>query len=237
MGRIGPLVRIIDAPEPVIGFRIWRVYAAGDLHSGFGRERWAPGAGFTAHCKVWLDDQAVPHWECFCGVHAFRDPRHLKSWRGGAPRRGGTRVTGAVALWGRIIEHELGFRAQYARPVALIESYYAQRVADVYGLPVLSRESLELEAEVERLRQGAFPSPGYDGAAHGSGVALGQPRSDGRSSSNRRPSRCRRMATGAFYGPSAASRLIPVTRSSRFSPNPTAPAASSASASVLNPSR
>jgi hypothetical protein len=230
MGQIGPLVRIIDTIEPIIGFRNWRVYAAGDLHSFTARDRWTPGADFAACCTA-RPDEAVPHRDCVCGVHAFRELRYLR------PRALGTAVAGAVALWGRIVEHDLGFRAEHARPVALVESHYAQRVADVYGLPVLSRESLELEAEVERLRQGAFPSPGYDGAAHGSGVALGQPRSDGRSSSNRRPSRCRRMATGAFYGPSAASRLIPVTRSSRFSPNPTAPAASSASASVLNPSR
>jgi hypothetical protein len=153
MGQIGPLVRITEAPEPVFGFRAWSVHGTGSLRSRFGAERWEPGADFTAHCKAWPDGPC-PHCDCVCGVHAFRDLRHLKSWRGG------THVTGAVALWGRIIEHELGFRAEHARPVALIESHYAQRVADVYGLPVLSRESLDLEAEVERLRQGVIPIPG-----------------------------------------------------------------------------
>jgi hypothetical protein len=139
MGQIGPLVRIIDTIEPIIGFRNWRVYAAGDLHSFTARDRWTPGADFAACCTA-RPDEAVPHRDCVCGVHAFRELRYLR------PRALGTAVAGAVALWGRIVEHDLGFRAEHARPVALVESHYAQRVADVYGLPVLSRESLELEA-------------------------------------------------------------------------------------------
>jgi hypothetical protein len=147
MTQIGPLIRIIDTTEPVIGFRSWRAYEIGDLLSLHSGERWMPGVDFTAHCKP-HSVHAVPHRDCVCGVHAFRDLCHV------TPRALGTAVTGAVALWGRIIEHELGFRAQHARPVALLESYYAQRVADVYGLPVLSRESLAVEAEALLLETG-----------------------------------------------------------------------------------
>jgi hypothetical protein len=139
MTQIGTVIRTIETSEPVIGFRSWRAYEIGDLLSLHSGERWVPGVDLTAHCKP-HPVHAVPHRDCVCGVHAFRDLCHVR------PQALGTAVTGAVALWGRIVEHELGFRAQHARPVALCESHYAQRVADVYGLPVLSRESLELEA-------------------------------------------------------------------------------------------
>jgi hypothetical protein len=150
MGRIGPPIQIIETP--VVGFRDWRVYAAGYLRSLVTSECWAPGATFTAHCE----QPDCPHLDCVCGVHAFRDLSHLAS-------RQGTHVTGAVALWGRIVEHELGFRAQHARPVALGEGYYAQRVANIYGLPVLARESLAVESEDVAQRSISTSTCGGDG--------------------------------------------------------------------------
>jgi hypothetical protein len=41
-----------------------------------------------------------------------------------------------------VVEHETGYRAQQARPVALLEGYGARRVADVYGVPLLSADEL-----------------------------------------------------------------------------------------------
>jgi hypothetical protein len=49
-------------------------------------------------------------------------------------------AVGEVALWGRVIEHESGFRAQYAYPVALTvtsrREHTARVVAHAYGIPV-----------------------------------------------------------------------------------------------------
>jgi hypothetical protein len=139
MSRIGTLIRTIETPEPAIGFRTWRVYGTDRLLSPVSRDHrmrdhWMPGESFAAYCEALGD--GCPHCDCVCGVYAFRDLRHLPS-----PQP--LHVTGAVALWGRIVEHELGFRAEHARPVALCEGYYAQQIADAYDLPVVSRDGLE----------------------------------------------------------------------------------------------
>jgi hypothetical protein len=139
LSLIGTLIRVIDAPEPVIGFRIWHVYGNDRLLSLVGRnnrmrDHWMPGEDFTAYCEALGD--GCPHCDCVCGVYAFRKLRDL-------PPPPALHVTGAVALWGRIAEHELAYRAEHARPIALCEGYYAQQMADVYGLPALSRENLD----------------------------------------------------------------------------------------------
>jgi hypothetical protein len=50
-----------------------------------------------------------------CGLHAYN----------AVTPYGGGRVHGCVVAWGRIVEHDEGFRAQRARPLALLadESY------------------------------------------------------------------------------------------------------------------
>jgi hypothetical protein len=68
----------------------------------------------------------------------IRDPG--AAWRSGPQYA--HHVIGAVALWGRVVEHECGYRAQHARPVALLDGYAAQDVADVYGVPLLSADQL-----------------------------------------------------------------------------------------------
>ncbi len=55
-----------------------------------------------------------PDVDCRCGLHAMR----------GTPSRSGGRATrlsaGTVALWGRVVEHELGFRAEWGYPQRLV---------------------------------------------------------------------------------------------------------------------
>jgi hypothetical protein len=141
-------------PEPVaaayVGFRHWHV-EGGRLFSigrhplddvdcpsgagGFGRIEW-PVAGLTAlPCR----DGASPALGCSCGIYAtngLRDPG--AAWRSGPHYA--HHVIGAVALWGRVVEHELGYRAQHARPVALLEGHGAGEVAERYGVPLLSAD-------------------------------------------------------------------------------------------------
>jgi hypothetical protein len=73
-----------------------------------------------------------------CGLHATRDPLLLRQARDPA-------VIGRVALWGRIVEHDLGYRAAFAYPVRLtlvcvlcfwqrgLERSHADRVARLRG--------------------------------------------------------------------------------------------------------
>jgi hypothetical protein len=142
--------------EPVaaayVGFRHWhvehgRLFSIGrhplddvDCPSGagaFGRIEW-PVSGLTAlPCR----DGPAPTLDCSCGVYATSDLRDPgAAWRSGPHYA--RHVIGAVALWGRVVEHETGYRAQHARPIALLEGYGAWRVADAYGVPLLSADEL-----------------------------------------------------------------------------------------------
>jgi hypothetical protein len=55
---------------------------------------------------------AAPHVGCSCGLHATHEAEVLRRTRTPA-------VLGRVALWGRVIEHDLGFRAEFGYPQSL----------------------------------------------------------------------------------------------------------------------
>jgi hypothetical protein len=56
----------------------------------------------------------VPHRKCTCGIYAAKNLEHL--WQIGYGDRG---ISGETYLWGRVAEHKLGWRAQFAYPKSL----------------------------------------------------------------------------------------------------------------------
>ena len=56
----------------------------------------------------------LPHSNCTCGVYAAKNLEHLRQF--GYERRG---IHGEVYLWGTVVEHKLGWRAQFAYPKSL----------------------------------------------------------------------------------------------------------------------
>lgn len=74
-----------------------------------------------------------PEWGCGCGLHAYKTEaeffaagHHYQVW-------------GTVALWGHVIEHETGYRAQYGYPVELHcrDAKLAAKLEKAYGVPVI----------------------------------------------------------------------------------------------------
>lgn len=148
--------------EPIVGFRQWGS-RRGELYSGiFVAGRFVPNPALSliapravpapwpttdhrvAKCFAVRGHEA-PHRDCRCGYFAYyalpEDPEMP------APQA----VWGAVVGWGRVIECERGFRAQYARPVALLEcdnpfdrreKTRAARAAEHYDIPLLPRDEL-----------------------------------------------------------------------------------------------
>ena len=57
------------------------------------------------------DSRDVPQANCTCGVYAVKTLDHFRS--AGYERFG---IHGEVYLWGKVVEHELGYRAQFAYP-------------------------------------------------------------------------------------------------------------------------
>jgi hypothetical protein len=100
---------IPDYLVPVIGYRAWGWVGSG-LKSFHG-ELWVPGEPLAAAC---LCHQA-PHQLCTCGIYAAKSLNQLQ--RMGYADLG---VYGEVYLWGTIVEHSFGWRAQFAYPKTLV---------------------------------------------------------------------------------------------------------------------
>jgi hypothetical protein len=75
---------------------------------------WPPGAALEARCHATADHHSTPQADCSCGIYAFKTRQDLEG-----SEYGHMPVYGRVALWGRVIEHEHGYRAQRAYPTQL----------------------------------------------------------------------------------------------------------------------
>jgi hypothetical protein len=103
--------------EPIIGWRTWTL--AGSRAGGAvrllpiaGTEKpWPPMASVRAECARGRGHD-VPGPACTCGIHATHTTDPLRRTRDPA-------VLGTVALWGRVLEHELGYRAELGYPQRL----------------------------------------------------------------------------------------------------------------------
>jgi hypothetical protein len=148
--------------EPIVGFRQWGI-RRGCLFSGIfvaGKflpspaltmvapraipSPWPVGEDRVARCVAMRGHEA-PYRECRCGYAAYYALPEEPDLP--APQA----VWGVVVAWGRVVECERGFRAQYARPVALLRAdnrfdrrkrKRAEVAADEYGIPLLERDEL-----------------------------------------------------------------------------------------------
>lgn len=150
---------IPDYCEALIGYRVWNVFPNGLMCGQSYAEPWPPYLAMAARCGFtknaahvqegcWV---APPVYRCGCGIHALKliDAAELRiieeahsSARGWytyyddyTPPLG--RVWGSIKLWGRVVEHEIGYRAEFAYPSQLYcqDKALAAVVATLYGVP------------------------------------------------------------------------------------------------------
>lgn len=126
------LIRFPEAEhqqEPILGWRLWRLRRneGGELRltPTTPRSDWEPGVALRARCSgahtrlymVFNPELEATHRSpepgCTCGVHAMADLGRLT--------RSMTRasVVGRIAMWGRVLEHAKGWRAELAYPSRL----------------------------------------------------------------------------------------------------------------------
>lgn len=126
--NLGSIAIVVPQPDPpkdmgikageFTGYRAWYFHEGlgnyhhylGDakLHSVFATYRWQPGTSEKSDRDV--DDCLVGS-----GFHAFKEPRQCLKEYGALPLVGMGVVFGEVKLWGKVIEHEMGYRAEYCK--------------------------------------------------------------------------------------------------------------------------
>ena len=161
------------SPDPIVGWRIWRVERGIDrklsafdlaaelreveregatlpvenlfryrLRSLTQQALWPPGIRMEAACNA--GEQAEPHRPgpepgCECGIWAYRSRRFAEETLLDYMYCGRALALGRIALWGRLIEQERGWRAQYGYPLAI----------EVYGGAAEVAEDLRLSYRVK----------------------------------------------------------------------------------------
>jgi hypothetical protein len=108
-----------DAIQPIRAWRVWKAVRMPDgsvlLGSLVGRTAWPRGEAMRAHCR--RSGHPAPSAGCSCGIYAHRSrDAALQHARDSGPDL----IVGEVELWGHVVEHEHGFRAERARPIALM---------------------------------------------------------------------------------------------------------------------
>jgi hypothetical protein len=149
--------------QPLVGFRRWGARRGGLFSGIFVAGRFVPNPALSmiaprALPSPWPADQDrrakcfalgghdAPHASCTCGFSAY----YVLPAEPDLPAP--EAVWGAVVAWGRVVECERGFRAEYARPLALFEGRSPrdrgeggrrlERAAEAYGIPLLGRDEL-----------------------------------------------------------------------------------------------
>lgn len=159
--------------EPVLGWRVWRLTPDFQLASLTSPCIWPPARPMRAICSGggWSDEggpcgRSVPVWLCACGLYAKKDA--LPVWD--ELFLPANYVIGQVSLWGRIIEHERGWRAEYGYPYDLLIRTYrsdgdqiAGRIRSLYAVDALAEPNIQPVAVITHIARRAGPRSGVAG--------------------------------------------------------------------------
>jgi hypothetical protein len=146
--------------EPLIGWRCWFVLPHEPLLRPILKRglAWKPREAVEAICPEHLHEVPADDAEkCRCGIWTVCHPMLLDEigWTStppkGVAKLPGIMVVGEVSLWGKIVQHERGWRASMAYPRHLYvftdDPMIAETLRERYGVPV------EWGSDAERLRR------------------------------------------------------------------------------------
>ena len=97
----------------IIAYRAWRVME----RTWLGRDDDRLRSVYMEH-YVWDPDEPAHGDVREHGIYSFRDAIRSKDDYG-YPIRQGTLLFGKVKIWGEIVEHQLGYRSEFAKIVSL----------------------------------------------------------------------------------------------------------------------
>jgi hypothetical protein len=115
------------SPAPLRGFRVWRV----DSGAIWGNQVPWPEPRLASRCLRSIPGEDIPHSSGLCGppacgIYAVKDLDMFPASVARCEMR--DTAVGVVALAGKVVEHELGYRAQRASVVALAIHHRGHRV-------------------------------------------------------------------------------------------------------------
>jgi hypothetical protein len=114
----GQVARLIvrEQADPVFGWRYWQLSPRRLLRSVTQREfEWPPGRVLRAVCVE--VGHPAPAQRCNCGLYANPDLEALRQH--GLCLAPDVIVLGQVALWGKVVDDEPSYRAEFAYPARL----------------------------------------------------------------------------------------------------------------------
>jgi hypothetical protein len=137
----------VSRAEPILAWRSWRLHIDPEAHavrpqleSCVYGEPWPEREAFAAYCPA----HELPDPSCGCGIYAVTTREAALDWAGWAQSALPHPIAlGRVQLWGRVLPHSSGYRAQLAYPYEL-----AVLVSDTVTVPDARR--------LERLLQAAY---------------------------------------------------------------------------------
>lgn len=135
-------------------WRLW-VLRRSTLLTLVEKEAWLGRKPFHAVCIQMVHKTTTPFpvWRCSCGIHASTpDSLKLQIDQPHPAWQGETLVLGTVALWGNVIRHRQGYRAQYAYPLCLyaewagrnfrpLDKGVSKRLTRRYGVEISTPEA------------------------------------------------------------------------------------------------
>jgi hypothetical protein len=127
-----PQEEIVCATGGIVGWRSWRVPCFGDDLRSFNGELWPVRKALRATCKSGAPQDCLGE-NCTCGLYSWKERKNLAENMSGY-----NAIIGEVWMWGKIIEHEKGYRAEYSYPKSFVNSGPdARRLARIYGVKLV----------------------------------------------------------------------------------------------------
>lgn len=112
------MLETVSGKDPIVAWRGWGIMHPHYLVSG--NLVYEPRKRHEARCAK---DHMCPDEKCSCGIYAFPSVEELR--RQNYHTDGRYRVYGEAYLWGKVIEHANGYKAQYSYPKKL---YFPDRL-------------------------------------------------------------------------------------------------------------
>ena len=132
---------------PIVGWRRWSVDMFGSVLKSNNGTKWEPYTRLAAECKACpsIADPAGLNpgcrgVHCSCGIYAYKERQQAEAGENAPTSE--IHIWGECYLWGRVIEHETGFRAQFGYPKSFVNTGgIAEQLSVIYGVPLIPQEA------------------------------------------------------------------------------------------------